>query len=451
MKKFFGTDGIRGIANIYPITPEIALKLGKAVATVLKEQNQKRRNKVLIGKDTRQSGDMLEYALTSGLCSMGCDVLLAGVLPTPAVAQLTRSFKANAGFVISASHNPAPDNGIKIFSYDGFKLHDQIEQEIEKVILSDDIDSKHLQSKLLGRAYRVDNARERYIEYAKNTVQNMDFDNLKIIVDCANGAAFNVAPFIFKELCPDAIILNDQPDGFNINQNCGALYPSAIQKLVKETKADAGIAFDGDADRLIMCDEKGNELNGDHIMAICGTYFLKKNSLNKNTIVATQYSNLGLDEALKNYGGNVVRVLNGDRYVIARMRQDNLNLGGEASGHIIFTDQTTTGDGIISALQVLKIIKKENTSLSELAKCISLYPQIIKNISVKEKKDFDLMPGVRAVIDEINDKLGNSGRTLIRYSGTENKLRIMIEGKNRNEISQYAEKIAEQVKLAQKI
>ncbi len=446
MGKIFGTDGIRGTANVDPITPEMVLKVGKAAASVFRKHEIQHKHKVVIGKDTRLSGYMIESALTSGICSMGVDVLLVGPMPTPAIAHLTKSLNAHAGFVLSASHNPAHDNGIKIFDINGFKLPDKEEKEIEELILSGKIKSEHIRGELIGKAYRIDDVHGRYIEFAKSTIQSMSLEGLKIVLDCAHGAAYIVAPNIFAELGADVVVLNNHPNGLNINLDCGALHPEVIQKAVKENKADIGIALDGDADRVIVCDENGNEMNGDHIMAICGIDLLKKKKLEKNTIVATQYSNLGLDDAINKHGGKVIRVLNGDRYVVEEMRKKKLTLGGEASGHIIFLDRTTTGDGVIAALKLLKIMKEQDKKLSELAKCISFYPQVLVNVDVKEKRDFNEIPDLTNKVREIEQKLDKNGRLLLRYSGTENLVRIMVEGPNQDMIKKMADEIAEIIK-----
>ncbi|MEM4398139.1 MAG: phosphoglucosamine mutase, partial [Candidatus Woesearchaeota archaeon] len=360
MKKLFGTDGVRGKANTFPITAEIALKLGKAAALVLNKEirdanlkeNKNKKPVFLIGKDTRLSGYMLEYALTSGITSMGADVFLVGPMPTPAIAHLTRSFAADAGIMISASHNPAEDNGIKFFDSKGYKLPDEIEEEIEKNVFNDleknHIRTEHITSKEIGRAYRIEDAQGRYIEFAKGTIKNTPLNGLKIVLDCANGASYKVAPLIFRELGSDLIVLANQPDGNNINKECGALNPEIAKAAVLGHNADIGITLDGDADRVILIDEQGNILDGDYILAIAGLSLIEKNKLAKNTIVATQYTNLAFDELMKRHNANVVKVLNGDRYVIDEMRKNNYNLGGEYSGHIIFSDYNSTGDGIIA-------------------------------------------------------------------------------------------------------
>ncbi|MEM3374323.1 MAG: phosphoglucosamine mutase [Candidatus Woesearchaeota archaeon] len=454
MARLFGTDGVRGKANTYPITAEVALKLGKAAALVLrnKDVNKKVKEKkpvFLIGKDTRLSGYMLEYALTSGLTSMGADVLLVGPMPTPAIAHLTRSFAADAGIMISASHNPSDDNGIKFFDSEGYKLPDEVESQIEDLVLKDltnnHIKTEHITSKEIGRAYRIDDAQGRYIEFAKGTIKNNSLNGLKIVLDCANGAAYKVAPLILRELKADVIVLSNQPDGNNINKDCGALYPELAKSAVLGYNADIGITLDGDADRVILIDEEGNILDGDYILAIAGLYLLEKNKLAKNTIVATQYTNLAFDELMKKHNANVVKVLNGDRYVIDEMRKNNYNLGGEYSGHIIFSDYNTTGDGIIAALQILRIMKEKKIKLSKLASVLKKYPQITINVKVKEKKPLEKLNAYSIIMDS-EKILENQGRILVRYSGTEQLIRVMVEAKDSGIMKKIANKIANAIK-----
>ncbi|MBU4283943.1 MAG: phosphoglucosamine mutase, partial [Nanoarchaeota archaeon] len=420
-----------------------ALKLGKAAAAVF--MNGKKRHKIVIGKDTRISCYMIENALTSGILSMGVDVLLVGPMPTPAIAHLTKSFGADAGIVISASHNPAEDNGIKFFDKDGFKLSDEIEEKIEKLVFSD-MNVDHITGSLVGRAKRIDDAQGRYIEFAKNSIDNLSLKGLKIILDCANGAAYKVSPLIFEELGAQVITINNSPNGLNINDKCGALYPEQMKKFVIQYDADIGIALDGDADRVIMVDENANEVDGDKIMAFCALDMIRDKKLKDNTIVVTDYSNLGLDKAIKDADGKVIRVMNGDRYVVEEMRKYNYNLGGEQSGHIIFLDYTTTGDGTISALQVLRIMKKTGKKLSELARCITKFPQVMVNVNVKKRIDFEKMPKVMEKINKAKKKLKDNGRVIVRYSGTQNIARIMVEGINEKEIKKYTKEIADEIK-----
>jgi phosphoglucosamine mutase len=444
MRKLFGTDGIRGIANQYPMTPELMIKLGKAAVQVIKKDNKK--IKILIGKDTRISGYLLESALTSGIVSMGADVLLVGPMPTPAIAHLTKSFAADAGITISASHNPAEDNGIKFFSNHGYKLLDNVEEEIEKLIFSNRFENGDIKGNLIGKAKRIDDAKGRYIEFAKSSINNNNLKTLKIVLDCANGATYHIAPDIFRELGADVVVVNDKPNGLNINKECGALYPEKIKDLIILEKADIGVTFDGDGDRVILLDEKGNIIDGDYIMAICGIDMLKKGILKQNTITATHYSNIGLEIALKKYYGKLVRVECGDRYVIDEMKKKGYNLGGEQAGHIIFSDYNTTGDGIITALKILDIMKNENKKLSQLASVLEKYPQVIVNVKVREKKDLDSMPNVMKQIKEVEKELSKHGRVYVRYSGTENKARVMVEGKSEEEVNKYANKIAEAIR-----
>lgn len=443
-RKLFGTDGVRGVANVYPMTAEIALQLGRAIAYVFKKEP--RRHKIVIGKDTRLSGYMLENAMVAGICSMGVDVMLVGPLPTPGIAFITSSMRADAGVVISASHNPYQDNGIKFFSRDGFKLPDELEAEIESFIFENNVPSHRPTASDIGKAYRIDDAIGRYVVFAKNTFpKELTLNGLKIVVDCANGAAYKVAPEVFYELGAEVISIGVSPNGENINDGCGSLYPNLLANAVKEKKADIGIALDGDGDRLIIVDENGNVLDGDHIMAICAARMLKENKLNKNTLVATTMSNMGLDEAIRTAGGNIIRAGVGDRYVVDEMVKHGYNLGGEQSGHIIFLDHTTTGDGIISALQVLSIMVKEKQKLSSLSKIMQVYPQVLVNVKVREKKDLNGISSISGRIKEIEKKLGTSGRIFVRYSGTEPLARIMIEGKDKDDIRKMADYVAEAI------
>jgi len=443
MKKLFGTDGVRGKANIYPMNAETALRLGKAAAAVF--MNGKKRHKIVIGKDTRISCYMIENALTSGILSMGVDVLLVGPMPTPAISHLTKSFAADAGIVISASHNPAEDNGIKFFDKDGFKLSDEVEKRIEELAFSE-IKVEHITGELLGRAKRIDDAQGRYIEFAKNSINNLSLKGLKIVLDCANGAAYKVSPLIFEELGANVITINNNPNGLNINDKCGALHPEQMKKFVIQYEADIGIALDGDADRVIMVDENANDVDGDEIMAMCGYYMQKKGILNKNAIAATIMSNIGLEIAMKEKGITLTRTSVGDRHVIEEMRKNSYNLGGEQSGHIIFLDYTKTGDGTISALQVLRIMEETGEKLSELAKCMKKLPQVVVNVDVKKRIDFETMPDVVEKINKAKKKLNDKGRVIVRYSGTQNVARIMVEGDNEKEINKYAKEIADEIK-----
>jgi phosphoglucosamine mutase len=445
MGRLFGTDGIRGVANAYPMTPEIVLNVGKAVAHIFKEKCGKEKPKFVIGKDTRLSGYMLENALISGIVSVGADVLLVGPMPTPAIAHLTKSLNADAGIVLSASHNPAEDNGIKIFSEDGYKLPDNAEDEIEKHVLSETVKTEHVKGGLIGKVHRIDDARGRYIEFAKASVNSMSLKGIKIVLDCANGAAYNTAPHIFSELGAEVIALNDKPDGLNINLDCGALHPEKMMEVVKEEKADIGIALDGDADRVIVCDEKGRSVDGDHIIAICAIDMKKNGALKKNIVVVTIMTNKGFDIAMERERIKVVKTMVGDRYVVDEMRKKGYVLGGEQSGHIIFSNHTTTGDGIVSALQLLKVIKERREKLSKLAGCMTSLPQVLVNVDVTEKKDISRLQ-VNKNIKSAELKLGGKGRVLVRYSGTQNLCRIMIEGEDKREIQKMANDIAKVMK-----
>jgi len=445
MGKLFGTDGIRGVANIFPMTPEMVLSIGKATAHVFKEKCGKEKPKFVIGKDTRLSGYMIENALASGIVSVGADVLLVGPMPTPAIAYLTKSLNADAGIVLSASHNPAEDNGIKIFSENGHKLSDNVEDEIEKYVLSGKIKTEHIKGDLIGKAHRVDDAKERYIEFAKASVESMSMKGLRVILDCANGAAYNTAPHILSELGAEVVVLNDRPDGLNINLDCGALHPEKMMEIVKKEKAHIGIALDGDADRVIVCDEKGRSVDGDHIIAICAINMKEKGALRKNSVVVTIMANKGFDIAMAKERIKVVKTKVGDRYVVDEMRKKGYVLGGEQSGHIIFSNYTTTGDGMISALQLLRIMKERSEKLSKLAECMTSLPQVLVNVDVKEKKDISKLK-VNKNIKDAESKLGEKGRVLVRYSGTQNLCRIMIEGENKREIQKIANDIAKTMK-----
>jgi phosphoglucosamine mutase len=445
MEKLFGTDGIRGVANIFPMTPEMVLSVGKATAHVFKEKCGKKKPNFVIGKDTRLSGYMIENALTSGILSVGADVLLVGPIPTPAIAHLTKSLNADAGIVLSASHNPAEDNGIKIFSADGYKLPDDVEDEIEKYVLTEKIKTEHIRGDLIGKACRVVDAKGKYIEFVKASVKSMSLKGLKLVLDCANGAAYDTAPHIFRELGAEVIVLNDRPDGLNINLNCGALHPEKMMETVKKEKADIGIALDGDADRVIVCDEKGKNIDGDHIIAVCAIYMKGKGTLKKNGVVVTIMTNKGFDLAMDKTNINVVKTKVGDRYVIDEMKKKGYVLGGEQSGHIIFLNYATTGDGLISALQLLRVMKEKGEKLSKLAECMKSLPQVLINIEVKKKKDIDNLEAKKNIRDA-EKKLGKKGRVLVRYSGTQNLCRVMIEGENEKEIGKMSNDIAKAIK-----
>ena len=437
MKKLFGTDGIRGKANTYPITPELALLVGKATAKVLGGAHRR----VIVGKDTRISGYMLENAITSGLLSMGMDVLAVGPMPTPAVAHLTKSMGAACGIMITASHNPACDNGIKIFAEDGFKLPDSVELEIEKEILGGKLGEEGVQCESIGKAYRIEDARGRYISYAKSSVRDLSLRGLKIVLDCANGAAYAIAPMIFRELGAEVIETAVKPDGLNINAGCGALHPENVGRLVREHKADVGIALDGDADRVIFCDANGSEVNGDRIIGMIALAYQKEKKLASDTVVVTGMSNLGLARAMTRAGIKVEVTDVGDRYVIERMRAGGFNVGGEQSGHIIFMDYATTGDGIITALHVLKHMKETGRPLAELAGFMTVFPQELKSFAVARKVPLADLTHLPAEIEACGSALGESGRTIVRYSGTENKIRILVEAESADDVRIWIERL----------
>jgi len=443
--KLFGTDGIRGTVNKYPMTPETVLRVGMAIAYLLRHTCG--RNMILIGKDTRLSGYMIESALTSGICSMGMNVTLVGPLPTPGIAFLTRTLRLDAGIVISASHNPFEDNGIKFFSSRGFKLPDEIEKKIEGLVTDDGLSRKRVKGKEIGKAYRLDDATGRYIEYIKSTIpKGMTFEGIRVVIDCANGAAYKTTPWLFRELGAEVISIHDRPDGVNINAECGALYIENIRKAVKLHKAHLGIAHDGDADRTIFCDEKGNIVDGDRIMGMWAAEMKQKRTLKKNTVVATVMSNIGLEKYLEKNGIRLIRTRVGDRYVVEKMIEGGYNLGGEQSGHIIFLDHNTTGDGPITALQVLSLMKKRDKTLSALAAEIRLFPQILINVQVEQKREIKSIPEIEKKIKEAEAKLRGMGRILVRPSGTEPKIRVMLEGRDLKLIKKLGSNIAEVIK-----
>lgn len=440
-RRLFGTDGIRGIANVEPMTTETAMQLGRAVAHLYHRPGH--RGKIVIGKDTRLSGYMFEQAIAAGICSMGADVLLCGPLPTPGIAFITSSMRADAGIVISASHNPYQDNGIKIFAADGFKLPDAAEARIEQLMASDELDAARPPAAEVGRASRLDDARGRYIVFLKSSFpRQFTLDGLKIVVDSANGAAYKVAPAVLQELGATVYALGDEPDGKNINELVGALHPQAMCQAVVDLGAHVGIALDGDADRVIFADEKGRIVDGDSIMALCARRLLQRGELKQNTLVATVMSNLGLERSIQQLGGKLLRTAVGDRYVVEAMRQNGYNLGGEQSGHVIFLDHMTTGDGMIAALQVLAQLLETGKPLSELASVMTAYPQVLVNIKVKHRHPLGELPTVQTMISDIEQKLGSDGRVLVRYSGTEAKARVMIEGPSTPVIEQYAQELA---------
>jgi phosphoglucosamine mutase len=445
MRKLFGTDGIRGVANLDPMTSEIAMQLGRAAAHIF--MRRAGRHQIVIGKDTRISGYMLESALMAGICSMGVDVLLVGPMPTPAIAFLTRSLRADAGVVLSASHNPYQDNGIKFFSSDGFKLPDEVEARIEELIMSDEIRHLRPTADLIGKAYRIDDAEGRYIEFAKRSLpKDLDFQGIKLVVDCANGAAYKVTPTVLRELGAAVDVIGNKPDGMNINSGCGAVHPELLQEIVLRQKADIGIALDGDADRAVFVCERGTVIDGDHVMAALGLDLQQNGLLAKHTLVGTVMSNFGLELSMAKAGIKLVRTPVGDRYLLERMLADGYSFGGEQSGHFIFLDHNTTGDGLVSALQMLSLLKRTKKPLSELAKAMTAVPQVLINIQVKQKPVLETIPNVDRAIQECHRRLNGSGRVVIRYSGTEPLLRIMVEGEQSTLVNEIAEDLARVVR-----
>ncbi|MGB7768599.1 MAG: phosphoglucosamine mutase [Verrucomicrobiia bacterium] len=446
-KKIFGTDGVRGTANVEPVTAETALKLGRAAAHVFKHlESQPRgrgRHKIVIGKDTRLSGYLLENAISSGILSMGVDVLFIGPLPTPGVAYVTRSLRADAGIVITASHNPYADNGIKFFRADGYKLDDKIEDEIENLVFSGKIENIRPTANEIGKAVRIDDALGRYIEFAKASFpRGMTLEGLRIVVDCAHGAAYKSTPCVLRELGAEVIVHGNQPDGMNINQDCGSMHPENLCRHVVEHQAQVGIAHDGDADRVLLCDEFGTLIDGDDIMAVAALDMLAQKTLAKKTLVATVMSNAGLEVAVKSAGGKVVRTAVGDKNVIDEMLRNGFNFGGEQSGHLIFRDFGTTGDGLVAALQILRIMRARGTPLSHLAKCWTRFPQLITNVRVREKKPFEQLDGLNKLVAEAEAELtGQGGRVFLRYSGTEPKARLLLESRDAKVLEKWSQKI----------
>jgi phosphoglucosamine mutase len=446
-QKIFGTDGVRGTANIEPVTAETALKLGRAAAHVFKNLESRARghgrHKIVIGKDTRLSGYMLENAISSGILSMGVDVLFIGPLPTPGVAYVTRSLRADAGIVITASHNPYADNGIKFFQADGYKLDDKIESKIEGLVFSGEIEKVRPTAGEIGKAVRIDDALGRYIEFAKTSFpRNLTLEGMRVVVDCAHGASYKSTPCVLRELGAEVIVYGNQPDGMNINRDCGSMFPENLCRKVVEHKAHIGIAHDGDADRVLLCDEKGNLIDGDDIMAIAALDMLAQKTLAEKTLVATVMSNAGLESAIKNCGGKIIRTAVGDKNVIDEMLKHGFNFGGEQSGHLIFRDFGTTGDGLVAALQILRIMKAKGQPLSKLAKCWTRFPQLVTNVKVREKKPFEQLDGVTKLVAEAEKELKSAGgRVLLRYSGTEPKARLLLEGRDAKVLESWSKKI----------
>jgi phosphoglucosamine mutase len=445
MNKLFGTDGIRGIANEYPMTTEVALNVGRAIAYLSKRKGHS--PKIIIGKDTRLSGDMFESAIISGICSMGVKAISVGVIPTPGIAFLTHNMRADAGIVISASHNPSQDNGIKIFSSDGFKLSDEKENQIEELVFANNMHKLHPVPKELGNASRLDDAAGRYVDFLKSTFpQEINPEGMKVVLDCSNGGTYRVAPEVFAELGVEVTTLFDQPDGKNINLNCGSQHTEALAAEVLRQKADVGFAFDGDGDRVIAVDDKGNILTGDRMLAICSAILKKEGKLKNNLVVRTVMSNLGLSVAFQKLGIDSVFAQVGDRFVLEEMLGRGAVIGGEDSGHLIFLQYHTTGDGLITALQVLAAMKKENKLLSELARVMKVFPQMLINIDVKKKPEIETVPKIMAAIKKAEQALGDKGRVLVRYSGTQSMCRVMVEGPTKKETETHCRQIADVVR-----
>ena len=447
-RKLFGTDGIRGVANVHPMTPEVALSLGRAIAHLFREHEGERKQ-ILIGKDTRLSGYMFEDALAAGICSMGVNVIQVGPVPTPALAFLTRDMRCNAGVMITASHNPYQDNGIKFFAADGFKLPDADEIRIEALIASDNITDGKVAPDEIGQAIRIEDARGRYIVYLKHTFpRDLTLKGVRIVIDCANGAGYRVGPTVFRELGAEVFELGCEPDGRNINEECGSLFPERTAAKVCALRADIGIALDGDADRVIVIDEQGEIFDGDMLMWLCARDMHARGTLAKGTVVATVMSNLGLELALASLGVELKRASVGDRYVVEEMRRGGYNLGGEQSGHILFLDESTTGDGIMSALQVLALMARSGKKLSDLNEGFERFPQITVNIGVAEKRPLEDLPTFRDAVAEVEEELGDAGRVLVRYSGTELKARVMVEGRDETRVHELANLLAERLEQA---
>lgn len=449
MGKLFGTDGIRGTANEYPLTPEMALRTGRAVAHYFGDKITYPRPVIVIGRDTRISGSMLESALVAGICAMGGDTYVSGVLPTPGIAHAIKRLNADAGIVVSASHNPFFDNGIKFFNKDGFKLSDDMEDDLEALILDEDIAAKSSGNRAIGQLYTDSEAADRYREFLKKSLETVDsLEGMKIVLDCSNGAAFQIAPELFSSLDAHVHTLGVSPDGLNINDGCGSQHPQKLAEKVMQTGADVGLAFDGDGDRLIAVDERGHILTGDQLLAIYTWYLTNQNLLINQIVVSTVMSNLGLGQALNKMGVKHVTTKVGDRYVMQQMLASGAVLGGEDSGHLIFLNYHTTGDGILAALQLIKVMQSTSKPLSELAKVMTVYPQNLMNVTVRRKPNFSEIPGLSEAVASVENELGKTGRVLIRYSGTQPRCRIMVEAPTNNQATEYCTQLAELVKKA---
>lgn len=443
-KKLFGTDGMRGRVNTYPMLPDLVLRLGLAAGTYFRSENK--RHRVVIGKDTRLSGYVYENALTAGLCAAGMNVFLVGPLPTPAIAFLTRNMRADFGVVISASHNPYHDNGIKFFDAQGFKLQDSVEEAIANMVLDKDCEWEYPSPDKVGRAYKISDAPGRYIVSIKNSFpSDLTLDGLRVVIDCANGANYKVAPMALEELGAEVIKMGTEPNGLNINYQCGSLHPENVAAKVRETRADIGLALDGDADRLIVVDEKGQVLDGDQIMAICALDLMEKNKLPSNILVSTIMSNMALEVFMQERGGELIRTQVGDRYVVEAMRQHKAALGGEQSGHLVFMEYGTTGDGLLAGLQLLRIMKERGKPISELSGLLDLFPQKLINVRVKKREALENFPEISKCIAEAEKDLGKRGRVLLRYSGTEALLRIMVESEDEMKVERISAMLKEVV------
>jgi len=444
----FGTDGVRGRANVDPMTAEMALALGQAVSSLFRRRSGER-HKIIIGKDTRLSGYLFENALVAGMCSMGVDVLQVGPMPTPGMAFLTVDMRCDAGVMISASHNPYQDNGIKFFSHDGYKLPDEFERRIEDLIGSGRLASLRAPAEEVGRARRIDDAEGRYVVFLKKTFpQEQTLEGLRIVLDCAHGAAYKVGPTVLSELDAEVFAIGTSPNGRNINEGCGSTSPETVIAKVRELRADVGIALDGDGDRCMLVDEKGNSIDGDALLAISARDMSERGTLRGGAVVATVMSNLGLERALERIGVRLVRTAVGDRYVVEEMRAGGFNLGGEQSGHVLYLDHNTTGDGLITALQALAIMRRKGRPLSELVRDIERFPQVLINVKVGEKRPLEGLPAVQASVAKVEKALDGRGRVLIRYSGTEPKARVMVEGEDEARVREYAQAIANELRRA---
>ena len=448
-RQFFGTDGVRAVANRHPMTPEFVLRLGQAAAAVLSQQGDSGgRPRCVIGRDTRASGEMLESALIAGLNSAGVDVVLAGMVPTPAVAMLSAQTGADFGVIVSASHNPFQDNGIKFVHGNGRKLNDKTEIAIEKIVLGEIAEAVRPEGRSIGRVSRMEDAVDRYVAHAVASMGGVRLDGMRVALDNAHGASSYTSALALDQLGADVQVFHSEPDGFNINEECGCTHSEELERLVRQSQAQAGIAHDGDADRIALCDEEAIALDGDELMAIAAESMLRKGTLKENSLAVTIMSNYGLDDLVSRLGGRVIRTNVGDRYVLEEMHARGLNFGGEQSGHIIFGDWATTGDGLIAGLQILKIMKETGEPLSQLRKCLKKFPQSSRNLRVRSKPPMEELKDAQKIIQETEKKLGDYGRVLLRYSGTESLIRLLIEGRDVEYLEAQADKIASSI-LAQ--